>query len=102
MFRAWMILLIVAALAVCGCAKPKILTSQTFNGEKTLKTYMTNSPKQAGQVAQDIAAAAGGMKGGSENLFDFYMRICDFDDLGAEINCKDTLVLKYVSPQSIY
>ena len=72
--------------SLLGCAAPnKVLVAQTFIGEdRSIKLLMTVPAESQGKP-----------------VVDQYIRICTLKD-GAEVDCKDTLVLENVKPGSIY
>lgn len=93
---------VIAALAaivlLIGCAPPpKIMTGQYFRYDKDIEYLIQRSDSKVDQ--QLLGAAASGSQ---EGLFHFFARVCDINQAGQRVNCKDTLVLPYVYPSSIY
>jgi len=79
-------LLAVAALAVLASAcSPKVLTSTDLIGGRSVKyTYM-----KTGTIGSQ-------RQGDQQNLYDFGIRVCDFDADSKETNCADTVLMNNV------
>lgn len=81
--------LIFGAAAV-GCAPPKVLVGHSYaTSDKSIHTIIQKS---------GASAPSGSDKSG---LFDVYMRVCDQDASNTMSDCKDTLILSNVNPDSI-
>ncbi|HZF52431.1 MAG TPA: hypothetical protein VE093_27440 [Polyangiaceae bacterium] len=82
---------LVALIALCGVAcgpPPKVLTQQTFIGpDKVYQERIQNT----GQTDPST----------KRSLFNFSVNVCDVAETGAS-NCKETMVLENVDPESIY
>ncbi len=85
-------ILFVALLALAGVAcgpPPKILTQQTFIGPD--------------KVYQERIQTTGKTDPSTKRLlYNFTVNICDVAENGATTNCKETLLLENVYPESIF
>lgn len=85
-------ILFVALLALAGVAcgpPPKILTQQTFIGpDKVYQERIQTTGKQDPSTKR--------------LLYNFTVNICDVAENGATSNCKETLLLENVYPESIF
>lgn len=78
-----------SVLAVAGCAPPKILVDHSYTAaDKSIEGLM----QQSGD-----AVGVGAKKG---NLFNWFMRVCTQGADNSLSNCKDTVLLENVDPQS--
>lgn len=73
------------ALFATGCA-PKVLTRNTFVGDRTAKYIM----QQTGSLS------SGGRNSQSAGLYDYSIEICDLTDSGAETSCQESVLLRNV------
>ncbi len=83
-------LLSLLALAGVACGPPpKVLTQQTFIGpDKVYQERIQNK----GEI--DPAT--------KKQLFNFSVNVCDAAENGTPTNCKETMILEKVMPESIY
>ena len=86
---------LVALAALSACGTPKFLVGDQFIGGRNIKYILR---PVGGNDA--VAVAVTGQK--REQLYDFMMRICDYDGNDKESNCKDSIVVSNVVPGSIY
>jgi hypothetical protein len=84
------VLLSLVALAGVACGPPpKVLTQQTFIGpDKVYQERIQNK----GQVDPST----------KRQLFNFTVNICDAAENGTPKNCKETLILENVYPESVF
>jgi hypothetical protein len=77
--------LVMLAVMASACAPQPVLVRQEIVGGKSIKhiLLLTNSD-------------------GDGNLYDYIMRVCNYDEQGREINCKDSTILRDVKAQSVY
>lgn len=68
-----------------GCASASWLIGQEFVGKRHVKYVL----KQAAVLSDS--------EGNREQLFHYFVRICDLDDAGNHANCADSLILSDVS-----
>jgi len=68
-----------------GCMKQSWLVDQAIVGERQVKYVL----KQSAMISD--------RDGTKEQLFNYYVRICDLDADGNPSNCADSLVLRDVS-----
>jgi hypothetical protein len=78
------------ALALTGCAVPKVLYSHSYAAsDKSIETFIQRSGASVGSGENKT------------NLFNLYMRVCDQGADNATSNCKDTLLLENVDRKSL-
>ena len=82
--------LVVVALAAVGCAPPKVLVGHSYaTSNKSIETIIQKSGESVGSGKDKT------------NLFNVYMRVCDQNENNSQSQCKDTLILNNVNPESI-
>jgi hypothetical protein len=79
-------LALVCALAALGsaCAAPRVLTHQGIVGERSAK-YSYQKTGDLGSGDQNAV-----------KLYDYMIKLCDYNDDGTTTKCKDTLLLRNV------
>jgi hypothetical protein len=86
-------------LCVLGaaCAAPKILTQHQYVGQRSVKYMLQRAGPQTGDVAKTLIT-----RKSEPEKFHFWVRVCSVDKNGDEQSCRDTLVVEYVLPESVY
>ena len=83
--------LAVLALSAFGCAPPKVLVNHAYaSTDKSIQTFIQKS-----------GAAVGSSSENKTDLFNVYLRVCNQAADNTTANCKDTLILENVNPNSI-
>lgn len=77
--------ILAGALLATGCA-PKVLTRNTFVGDRTAKYLM----QQTGSIG------SGGRNSQSAGVYDYTIEICDLTNDGNETSCQESLLLRNV------
>jgi hypothetical protein len=81
---------ILAAVAIAGCAPPKVLVDHSYaSTDKSLETLIQRSGESVGSGSKKA------------NLFDVYLRVCNQAADNSQSSCKDSLVLENVNPNSL-
>lgn len=81
---------IAAFAALTGCAVPKFLVADGFNGGRNSKTILRP------------AVTMTDSKGNKDVLYDYIIRLCDLDAVGVESNCGETVVLTNLVSNTVY
>ncbi len=84
MYKKMMLALALITLT-SACAPQPVLVRQEIIGGKSVKHILLLTGS-----------------GDEGNLYDYVMRVCDYDEKGLELNCKDSTVLRNVQAQSVY
>lgn len=74
------------AIGASACVPQPVLVRQELIGGKSVKHLLVQT------AATD----------GDGNLYDYVMRVCDYNEQGLETGCKDSTILKSVKAQSVY
>lgn len=76
--------LMALASGAVGCVSPRVMVSQELIGGRVAKfTYLNTGSVGSGKDAK--------------KLYDFGVRLCDFDSNGKETNCGDTSLMQAVT-----
>lgn len=85
------ICLLIPTLMLGACAAPKVLTQSEILGARSLQVI----------YEQTGAVGTGNKNKSTKGLYNYSIRICDFDDQGTLQNCSETVALQNVSRQAI-
>lgn len=84
------VLFALVTLVGVGCAPPKVLVGHSYaTSDKSIETLIEKS------------GASVGSGNNKQNLFNVYMRVCNQQSTNEIAECKDTLILDNVTPNSI-
>jgi hypothetical protein len=76
-----------ALVSTLGCTPPQILVAQGFAGDRVVR-YTIQQVPQAGDD--------------DKNLFDLRVRLCNQGEDASDQDCKDSMLLQNVAPESVY
>lgn len=85
-------MILAGAVLATGCA-PKVLTRNTFVGDRTAKYIM----QQTGSIS-----SGSGRNSSSAGLYNYSIEICDLTDDGNETNCNESVLLGNVRVSRIH
>ncbi len=90
------ILIALGALAVSACTPPPVLIMNRPLGDRVLRFGMQRiTPNNAVLVGSTNANQ-------NQALFNLLMQVCSLDQNGQPANCRATMVLDRVNPNTIY
>jgi hypothetical protein len=90
------ILIALGALTVSACAPPPVLIMNRPLGDRILRFGMQRVTAATAIYVGPAAAQQ------SQPLFNLLMQVCSLDQNGQPANCRATMVLDRVNPNTIY